>query len=271
MKVHHLNCATMCPFGGRLLGGEGSMLKRHTIVGHVFLIELGDGLALVDTGFGSGDVARPTQLGRPFLFGFQAKPRIEETALAQVQALGFEPSDVRHLILTHLDVDHAGGLPDFPDAEVHILTPERRSMEKPGIRHRERYRRAHFAHGPRWVEHQVAGDQWFGFQSVTALPETDHELALVPLAGHTRGHTGVAVRGDDGWLLHAGDAFFNRGEIETPPSCPAVLRGFQRAMCMDNPSRVNNQERLRELARDRGDEVRIVCAHDPVQFESCRG
>ena len=92
----------------------------------------------------------------------------------------------------------------------------------------------------------------------------------MPLVGHTPGHTGVAVRGDGGWLLHAGDAFFNRGEIETPPSCPPVLRGFQRMMCVDNASRVHNQERLRELARSHGDEVTIVCAHDPVQLENCR-
>ncbi len=29
---------------------------------------------------------------------------------------------------------------------------------------------------------------------------------LVPLFGHTRGHCGVAVRTEQGWLFHAGDA-----------------------------------------------------------------
>jgi glyoxylase-like metal-dependent hydrolase (beta-lactamase superfamily II) len=34
-------------------------------------------------------------------------------AFEQVRALGFAPNDVRHVLLTHLDRDHAGGLSDF--------------------------------------------------------------------------------------------------------------------------------------------------------------
>ena len=33
---------------------------------------------------------------------------------------GFRREDVRHILVTHLDFDHAGGLPDFPDAVVHV-------------------------------------------------------------------------------------------------------------------------------------------------------
>ncbi|WP_373317754.1 MBL fold metallo-hydrolase [Planotetraspora silvatica] len=28
--------------------------------------------------------------------------------------MGYDPADVRHIVVTHLDVDHCGGLPDFP-------------------------------------------------------------------------------------------------------------------------------------------------------------
>ena len=38
-------------------------------------------------------------------------------------------------------------------------------------------------------------------------------------------------------------------------------------MAADNSARVANQARLRELARDHGDEVRLFCAHDPVELE----
>jgi glyoxylase-like metal-dependent hydrolase (beta-lactamase superfamily II) len=38
----------------------------------------------------------------------------------QVEALGYSQSDVRHLLLTYLDRDHAGGIPDFPNAKVHV-------------------------------------------------------------------------------------------------------------------------------------------------------
>jgi glyoxylase-like metal-dependent hydrolase (beta-lactamase superfamily II) len=37
----------------------------------------------------------------------------------------YDPKDVRHIVLTHLDFDPAGGLGDFPHATVHMLADER--------------------------------------------------------------------------------------------------------------------------------------------------
>ncbi|NEU36475.1 MBL fold metallo-hydrolase, partial [bacterium LRH843] len=49
---------------------------------------------------------------------------VELTAIAQVQKLGFSPKDVKHILVSHLDFDHAGGISDFPNATVHILSNE---------------------------------------------------------------------------------------------------------------------------------------------------
>jgi hypothetical protein len=69
------------------------------------------------------------------------------------------------------------------------------------------------------------------------------------------------------WLMHCGDAYFNRNEIKTPHSCPAGLGAFQKLMADDAKARIANQERLRELARSNGNEVRLFCAHDPVELK----
>lgn len=45
--------------------------------------------------------------------------------MRQIQRLGFDPRDVRHIVLSHLDFDHAGGLDDFPHATLHLLEMER--------------------------------------------------------------------------------------------------------------------------------------------------
>jgi len=268
--IHHLSAGTMCPRGERLVTGEGSLHGRARIVCHCLLIEGADGLVLVDTGFGLDDARRPRQLGLVFGALMSPRPSAAETAYEQVRELGFDPRDVRHIITTHLDLDHAGGLPDFPEAEVHLLGAELKAAMSPGWRERPRYVAAHWAHGPRWVEHEAGGEEWFGFQSVRVLPDSDAEILLIPLIGHTHGHTGVAVRRGDGWLLHCGDAIFHHGELATPPRVPPAIATVAAFDEVDAAARRGNVERLRELAQRHGDEVQLICSHDPLYLDAAQ-
>ena len=265
-RIHHLNCATMCPFGKRLVNGEGGFFENARIVCHVLLIEGADGLTLVDTGLGSGDIEKPRQLAIPLRLALRPRLEQSETAAAQVRALGFDPADVRHIVVTHLDFDHAGGLPDFPEAQVHVFGREQEAATKPKLLERSRYIPNHTKHGPKWVTYTVEGDEWLGFESVRVLPG-DPEVLMIPLPGHTRGHSGVAVRRGDGWLLHCGDAFFDRHEVETPPSCAPALRVFRTLTEVNRRLRVQNLERLRELARSHAGEVELINAHDHVLLD----
>jgi glyoxylase-like metal-dependent hydrolase (beta-lactamase superfamily II) len=255
----------------RLVNGRGSLFAEGRMVCHCLLLETKDGLALVDTGLGTADLADPVgRLGRGF--GLFARPRLDpaETALAQVVALGFSRDDVRHVLPTHLDLDHAGGLPDFPAATVHLFRPEHDAAMSPRTTmEKNRYRPPHWAHGPRWSLLDVAegGDRWFGFDAVRAIGGTDDEVLVVPTLGHTRGHCAIAVRTQGGWLLHAGDAYFFHEEMHaTNPRCTPGLAAFQRIAAIDDVARRNNQQRLRALARDHQDEVRVFCAHSPVEL-----
>jgi len=103
------------------------------VVCHCLAIEAGDGLVLVDTGFGLEDARNPGQLGGAFRLLMNPQPREETTALKQLEALGFAASDVRHIVTTHLDLDHSGGLPDFPGAEVHLLSAELEAALHPAL------------------------------------------------------------------------------------------------------------------------------------------
>jgi glyoxylase-like metal-dependent hydrolase (beta-lactamase superfamily II) len=238
------------------------------MVCHCLLIEGDSSLVLIDTGFGADDAAHPyRRLGVPFTAAFRPQADAGETAVSRIRALGLDPADVREIACTHLDLDHAGGLPDFPDAEVHVFAPEKDAAVEPKLLDRPRYPACHFAHGPKWVTHEVDGDTWMGFESIRVLEGSGAEVLLIPLVGHSRGHTGVAVRDGDGWLLHCGDAYFHRAQLEDPPSCPGGLRAFQSVMAEDRSARLRNEQRLNRLAREHGDEVRLFCAHDPVELE----
>ncbi len=89
----------------------------------------------------------------------------------------------------------------------------------------------------------------------------------MPLVGHSRGHTGIAVRDGEGWMLHCGDAYFHRDEVADPPGCPPGLRVFQQVMASDRGARNRNHARIRELALAHSDEVRVFCAHDVAELE----
>ena len=94
----------------------------------------------------------------------------------------------------------------------------------------------------------------------------DPEVLLIPLTGHTRGHCGVAVQRADRWMIHCGDAYFFRSEVETPASCPIGLMAFQSLVQMNGTLRLRNQRRLRELKAQYGSRIDIFCAHDPVEL-----
>jgi glyoxylase-like metal-dependent hydrolase (beta-lactamase superfamily II) len=128
---------------------------------------------------------------------------------------------------------------------------------------RLRYRPAQWAHAPRFELYRGRGERWFGFESVGALRGLPDDVLLVPLVGHTRGHTGVAVRDASGWMLHAGDAYMHHGTIDGG-HVPTALRVMQRLDDMDRAARVANQRRVRTLAAS-GD-ARVFCAHDPSEL-----
>jgi glyoxylase-like metal-dependent hydrolase (beta-lactamase superfamily II) len=272
IRVHHLACGHMSPLGARLLVGPRPA-GAPAFVCHCLLIETEAGLVLVDSGIGLLDVAHPAKrLGRSFVFTMGAQLDEALTAARQMEALGFSQKDVRHIVLTHLDLDHAGGLSDFPEAKVHVYAAEHRAaLRRETLLERERYRPIQWAHGPHWRPYETSGERWMGFECVRELEGLPPEILLVPLGGHTRGHSGVAVQVDGGWRLHAGDAYFHRGEVDPQgPHCPPALRVYQQAIQLDGPTRLENQRRLRELAQTQGDTVRIFSAHDRVEFERLR-
>lgn len=271
-RIHHLNCATLCPASPKLVGGEGSYFGRGKMICHCLLLETDkDGLILIDTGFGTADCADPGRFERGFRWIGAPRFDREETAIAQVEKLGFSAEDVRHIVVTHLDLDHAGGIPDFPDAQVHLhLLEHSAAMGRRTLMEKNRYIPAHWAHGPRWVTYEDCGDDFFGLVAVRKLTGIDADVALIPLFGHTRGHSGIAVRDGDHWLMHAGDAYFHHGELEQPHHCPGGLAFFQNLVAVDNAMRKHNQGLLRDLQARKRKDVTIFSAHDPVELDRLR-
>lgn len=268
--VHHFSAAHMAPIGS--LGGR---IMPTTMVAHCLLVVADDGLTLVDSGFGTEDLAQ-RRMGRAFATVARVDRDQRRTALAHIQALGYSASDVRNIVVTHLDLDHAGGIGDFPEATVHVFVDELEAARKRAtLLEKQRYVPAQWAHNPNWQPRSIGGDDWFGFDAVRAVSD---DVMIIPMRGHTLGHSAVAVRRPSGgWFLHAGDAYFDAREKNTPPQCLPGLKQFQAIMQMDAKARVANQDRLRSLNADHGphsgsDEViTMFCAHDAHEFAELQG
>lgn len=275
MRIHHLNCVSACPLGGLLIDGMSKNSVRGRLASHCLLVEAERDLVLIDTGYGLRDVHDPpSRLAKPMLAMMKPEFREEMTAVRQIERLGFRAQDVRHIVLSHLDFDHAGGLDDFPEATVHLLADEVSAAEmRKTMLDKMRYRPQQWSSRSRWQEHRPnAGEAWYGFDSVRPLTDLQPEILLIPLLGHTLGHAGVAIRDDSRWLLYAADAYFYYAEMDVErPYCTPGLQAYQTMMEKDRSARLQNQGRLRDLKRKHAGEVAIFCAHDVRELEATSG
>ena len=268
MEVHHINCGAMQPFGGGLFDGQSPIAGPAEMSCHCLLLETDAGLVLVDTGTVSDDPQRDEAVNSPVILALD-RPRLNrsEAAASQVRRMGHQPNDVSHIVMTHMDFDHAAGLQDFPQARIHLSAVEAEAARDPRTpKARGRYRSGQWASTQsRWHTYANFGADWFGIPAtaVEGLPG----IMLVSLPGHTKGHCGVAIQRDGGWLLHAGDAILNHGEIAPEPRMPTGARLFQWTMETSQTQRRRSLAKLRTLKRQQGSEVEVICTHDPALMQ----
>lgn len=271
MKIHHLNCGS-----GRIIGASGMvgtrpLIGRAPAVTHCLLIETDEGLVLVDTGIGRQDVENPTPLVRTYmaLGGFSCNP--DETAFAQVSAMGLSPTDVTDIFLTHFHYDHAGGLPDFPAARVHLHAEEFAGVLNPrDMVERAVFRPEHHAHGPDWVIHQSGDGDFFGLPACDPVTVGGVTFLMIPLPGHSRGICAVAVQEKGGWLVHCGDVYTYHGDVDpVNPRKPPGYWLYRPMWALSYPFRRigRHSASLRALLRQHGDMITLTNSHDPVEYE----
>jgi glyoxylase-like metal-dependent hydrolase (beta-lactamase superfamily II) len=258
MKVHSINCGTFAP------------PLSPQIVCHVFLCETPHGIVLVDTGLGTHDYADPARRMGPARKLLRPTSGVVDTALRHVQERGLSADDVTHVVLTHMDFDHMGGLSDFPGATVHVSGAEHAAaVTSPDLLDRGRYRAAQWAHLPKFKIHHGAGDTW---QHDLTGHEVLPGITLIPMPGHSRGHAAVAVQDDErGLLVHAGDAAFDSSVFAdaTPGgkelTKQGMLRVFEKTVGRDRAAIKRNHAALRRLNDDPA--ITVVTAHDKRVYD----
>jgi N-acyl homoserine lactone hydrolase len=143
-----------------------------------------------------------------------AAMRPDETAAAQLRALGVDPQKIGLVVMTHLHFDHASALSDFPNATV--LTDEREW--------RAAWARDHILHGYstaqldprpsyRTVDFTTRAVSSRGPFERTLDVFGDRSLILASTPGHTAGHLSLVVRTENREILLAADAAYTMATI----------------------------------------------------------
>ena len=174
---------------------------------YAWVIEHREGVIVVDTGQGTHLLETGRSL-HPYLrweVVFRIEP--EEEIGPQLRALGIGARDVKRVVLTHLHMDHDGGLAHFPNTEILVSRGELSTA-----RGRAGRLRGYLPNRwPPWFD-PVPIDftqQPFGpFTASKRLTEAGDVIA-VATPGHTAHHLSVLVEVGDTTFFLAGDTSYD--------------------------------------------------------------
>jgi N-acyl homoserine lactone hydrolase len=177
---------------------------------NAYAIEHRDGVILVDTGASAGLKRLPRW--HPYFrlcVRFEIEP--EQEAGPQLRALGAASADVTRVVLTHLHIDHDGGLAHFPRSEILVSPGELRRASGLAGRLRgflpERWPSA-FDPKPLVLD----GGPYGPFARSKRLT-ADGAIVAVATPGHTPDHLSVIVEDGEGVVFIAGDASYNEATM----------------------------------------------------------
>ena len=161
----------------------------HAMDYYMWLLQRGDRVILVDTGYDTEEAAardRPVRLD----------------PVAALAPFDLRPEDVTEIIVTHLHYDHAGGLHLFPNARLHMQAAEMAYATGPCMCHDTLRMPFTAAHVCEAIKRLYSGKLIFH----DGEAEIADGLTVHCIGGHSRGLQCVRVRTQAGWMVLASDA-----------------------------------------------------------------
>jgi N-acyl homoserine lactone hydrolase len=239
-KMWALDGPTMTLHSGMIMVGGNETI---TFPLPAYLIQHARGLVLFDTGLApqaqKDPVAVYGEIAEHVNIRFAEEQRLEN----QLALVGFRPSDVTHVVVSHTHLDHTGGLPMFQHAKLYAGDGDLRYALWPdepdsGFFHRPDIEAMR---GCRW--NNVRGDlDLFG----------DGSIVLLAMPGHTPGNQSLLVRLPSQTFLLTGDTVHVRAALDV---------GLPMGADHDTQQAKQSIRRLRQL-RDSLDAT-VWISHDP--------
>jgi glyoxylase-like metal-dependent hydrolase (beta-lactamase superfamily II) len=187
--------------------------------------------------------------------------RPEQALPAQLEALGVDPRSVRTVVMTHLHLDHASGVSQFPNATFVVSEAEWAAASDGGVR--AGYRTRQFDHAFDWRTVDYDGrdvESFAGFgRSVDLFG--DGSVRLLSTPGHSIGHQSVVLRLAGGReILLCGDAALRRRAIDD---------GELPLLCADEHLYRRSLAEIGRYVAQTPDAV-VICGHDAEGWAGLR-
>lgn len=169
------------------------------------------GEILIDTGLHPSIATSPEEnLGRAGLPLFKPEMDSGQDLPSQLRARGIDPTAIRLVILTHLHVDHASAVSEFPNATFLVTTREWAAANTGPLPLLKGYRRSQFDYAFDFRTVDFDTDEVSSYSTFGRTLDLfgDGSIRLVFTPGHSSGHQSVLLRLADREMLVAGDAIF---------------------------------------------------------------
>lgn len=198
-----------------------------------FLIDTGQEVILVDTGFKASFPAPAKKLGAPLYMGEKVMDYMDA-----FDALGYKPEQVTKILITHKHPDHSDCIGYFPNANIYIGTEDADAMKLEG----ENFVRAQFGESYKNFPNaqQVAPGIWF-----------------VEAKGHTKGNSIVIAEDEGIFYMFHGDVTY----------CDAALKANKLSIVFEDKEAARQTlDRVREFVSQ--NPTVYLSTHCPEGYEN---
>ena len=200
-----------------------------------FLVEHpGAGAILIDTGLHPSVAIDPKQnFGRLLAFNYRGiKMSQEQAAPAQLRARGLDAADIRFVLMTHMHVDHASAVSEFPNATFVLSKQEWDAAVEGKVT--DGYVKRQFDYGFDYRTFDFESRETESFANFGRSFDLfgDGSVRAVFTPGHTLGHTSFVLRLREREILIAADAAYTERTLgeDALPYLMADEHQFRRSL-----------------------------------------